>query len=322
MRFTNTLQAALLLWCLSVPAQAQHYIQVKNPAELKAFFRWTPDRIPLSSAHRGGPAAGYPENCLETFAHTLQQTFTIIECDPQLTKDSIGVMMHDYTLDRTTNGRGKLSDYTYAQLQELRLKDNEGNLTDFRIPTLEAVIKWARNKTILTVDIKKTISPEYIERLIRENEGESYVAVITSDLETAKKYHALNKNLLISVTVRNKEEYERLAASGIPFSNTIAFTGTTEPDPAVYRLLHDQGVYCILGTMGNLDKSAAARQSNVYARLVHNGADILATDFPVDAAAALKDTLPGKSTKSKFFVSKKEAASKSGRRKKVLDNQP
>jgi glycerophosphoryl diester phosphodiesterase len=320
MKSPNTLLAALLLWCLSLPAQSQHYIQVRNPAERKAFFHWTPDRIPLTSAHRGGPAAGYPENCLETFAHTLQQTFTIIECDPQLTKDSVGVMMHDYTLDRTTNGRGKLSEYTYAQLQELRLKDNEGNLTDFRIPTLEAVIKWARNKTILTVDLKNTITPEYIEKVIRENKAESYAAVITYDLETAKKYHALNKNLLISVTVRNKQDYERLAASGIPFSNIIAFTGVTEPDPTVYRLLHAQGVYCILGTMGNLDKSAAARQSNVYARLVNNGADILSTDFPVAAATALQDTLPGKSSKSRFFVTKKPAAQKPERRKQVPAN--
>jgi glycerophosphoryl diester phosphodiesterase len=210
--------------------------------------------------------------------------------------------MHDYKLDRTTNGSGDVADYTYAELMKLRLKDPHGTLTSFTVPTLDQVLKWARNKTVLTVDIKKTISPQVIEKIIRQNNAEAYAAVITYDLETARTYYALNSKLMISVTVRNKDEYERLAATGIPLKNVIAFTGITEPDPALYELLHAQGVFCILGTMGNLDKSHAARQTNVYARLVSHGADILATDYPVEAAEAIRESIPDKSSKKKFYI--------------------
>jgi glycerophosphoryl diester phosphodiesterase len=302
MKLINLFKILIVLLLFAQQAQSQHYIQVKSTEELHELFRWTPDRIPLVSAHRGGPATSFPENAIETFENTLKQTYALIECDPQLTKDSVAVMMHDYKLDRTTNGTGRLSDYTYAELKQLRLKDNEGNLTDFKIPTLDEVIKWAKNKTVLTVDIKRTISPEVIEKIIRENNAEAYAVVITYNLETAKRYYELNPKLMISVTVRNKEEYDRLADTGIPFKNVIAFTGITEPDTFLYQMLHQQGVYCILGTMGNLDKSHAARQRNVYAGLIQSGADILATDFPVEAAQAIKDVVPVKSSKREFFV--------------------
>jgi hypothetical protein len=58
--------------------------------------------------------------------------------------------------------------------------------------------------------------------------------------------------------------------------------------------------------MGNLDKSHAARQTNVYARLISNGADILATDYPVEAAEAIKELMPGKSAKERFYIKARE----------------
>lgn len=292
----------VILLIFSHHAQSQHYIRLENPEQLQELFRWSPDRYPMVSAHRGGPAQGFPENCIETFDNTLRQTFAIIECDPQLTKDSVAVLMHDYKLERTTNGKGAVTDYTYAELSQLRLKDPQGNSTDFAIPTLDQVVKWAKNKTVLTIDIKKTITPQVIEKIIRQNNAEAYATVITYNLETAKTYHQLNPKLMISVTVRNKEDYERLAATGIPLKNVIAFTGTTEPDTALYRILHEQGVSCIVGTMGNLDRSHAARQTNVYGRIIKNGADILATDFPAEAAEAIKELMPARSEKAKFYV--------------------
>lgn len=57
------------------------------------------------------------------------------ELDPRLTKDSVIVLMHDTTIDRTTAGKGKLAEYTWEELQSFRLKDSEGNPTPYKIPT-------------------------------------------------------------------------------------------------------------------------------------------------------------------------------------------
>ena len=290
---------------LSLPLAAQHYIKTDSPAHLREFFQYSPDRIPLISAHRGGAALGYPENCLATFDRTLQFTPAMIECDPQVTKDGVLVMMHDCCLDRTTNGFGAIADHTFEDLRKLRLKDPQGNLTPYQIPTLEEVIAWAKDKTILSIDIKKGVTPEMIEQVIRRHGAERYATVIAYDLPTAQRYHQLNPKLLISFTVRGLADVQRLDEASIPHRNVIAFTGISEPTPEMYQALHQRGISCIVGTMGTLDRQHAAGPANVYAQLVRNGADIITTDHPLAAAEALKEVAPVKSPKRKFYAVKK-----------------
>ena len=89
------------------------------------------------SAHRGGPAAGYPENALETFEHTASRMPALLEIDIQRSSDGVLVLMHDETLDRTSTGEGPVAEQPFEALQALRLVDNDGAETAFQIPTLE-----------------------------------------------------------------------------------------------------------------------------------------------------------------------------------------
>src|SRR5690606_5778549 len=113
------------------------HIQLANVEEARDFYTWTSDRIPLVSAHRGGPYPGFPENSIEAFSNVVKYTPTIIELDVAMTKDGILVLMHDDKLDRTTTGKGLVSNATYEEIQQLFLKDDEGAITDFKVPTLE-----------------------------------------------------------------------------------------------------------------------------------------------------------------------------------------
>ncbi|MCK5817603.1 MAG: glycerophosphodiester phosphodiesterase, partial [Candidatus Marinimicrobia bacterium] len=64
--------------------------------DLQTFFVWTPDRLPVLSAHRGGPYPGYPENCIETFQNILNHYPSTLEVDVSVTKDSVLILMHDW----------------------------------------------------------------------------------------------------------------------------------------------------------------------------------------------------------------------------------
>ena len=134
--------------------EGPHYTDIRTRAELHEWFCYSPDRPIVVSGHRGGMVTGYPENCIESFEKTLSMMPSFFEIDPRLTKDSVIVLMHDATIDRTTDGTGRVSDYTYDELRRFRLRDREGNLTQFRIPTLEECIRWSRGKTVLNLDIK------------------------------------------------------------------------------------------------------------------------------------------------------------------------
>ncbi|MDP3467947.1 MAG: glycerophosphodiester phosphodiesterase family protein [Daejeonella sp.] len=90
-------------------------------------------------------------------ASEIRSYFKYTGNDLPLTRDSLVVLMHDATLDRTTNGSRKVSDYTYKELQQFRLKDPEGNVTADRIPLLTDVIRWSKGKTIFTRKFRENL---------------------------------------------------------------------------------------------------------------------------------------------------------------------
>ncbi|WP_339877872.1 glycerophosphodiester phosphodiesterase family protein [uncultured Algoriphagus sp.] len=279
----------------------ENYIKVGSVEEARDFYTWTSDRIPMVSAHRGGPYPGFPENAIETFANVVKYTPTIIELDVAMTKDGVLVLMHDDKLDRTTTGKGLVSDATYEEIQTFFLKDEDGNVTDFKVPTFEEALIWSKGKALLTVDIKQSVPYEKIIDAVQKTESEAHTALITYSFAAAKKLHSMAPELMLSVTIRNEEEVERFEETGIPWTRVIAFTGVTERPQQFNMALHEKGVFTILGVLGNLDKSAIARGDQLYNSFVQKGADILATDRPIEAAAAIKTLAPSKSSKSKYF---------------------
>lgn len=283
----------LVLWLALVGSigysQPLYRTQVKDVEALKARLTYDIDHKPLVSAHRGGPYPGYPENCIATFEHVLKYTPALIECDVRMTQDSVLIMMHDETLNRTTSGSGKISERRWEDIRSLDLLDNERIRTTYHIPTFAEVLHWAVGKAILTVDVKSDVPYQKVVKAIEAAYAEAYVVVITYNAEDAREVHRLHPELMISLTIRNKAELQRAVNTSIPLENLVAFVGITEPPLPFYKILHSKGISCILGTMGNLDKSALARGDQLYARLVKHGADILSTDRPIEVAAALEE---------------------------------
>lgn len=108
------------------------------------------------AAHRGNNSV-FPENSLEAFKSVTRHEF--FECDVQVTKDDEWIVMHDTTVDRTTNGTGNVKDLTYAQIRALKIDagSNINNLQDWQkvVPDLSDVCQCARyGKSIPMIEIK------------------------------------------------------------------------------------------------------------------------------------------------------------------------
>jgi glycerophosphoryl diester phosphodiesterase len=297
----------LLLFLLFAPsftfAQELKTINIRHAGETSVFFRWSPDRIPMISAHRGGPAPGFPENCIETFENTISHTHAIIETDILMTKDGQLIMMHDNTLDRTTSGAGRVDQVSMEYISSLKLKDNDGQLTDFKVPTLTEVLHWGKGRVVFTLDVKRGVPFDKVVKEVIEAGATHYSVIITYNMDDAKLVHRLNSDLMISISLGSMEAIEQWKKSGIPAENVVAFVGTSERDQAIYEILHKEGIYCILGTMGNLDRSAAANGDDLYKRLIQNGADILSTDRPIEASKALESLIDKNSRRYQRFFS-------------------
>ncbi|MGJ1205845.1 glycerophosphodiester phosphodiesterase family protein [Sphingobacterium lactis] len=267
--------------------QVDEVFKLKTVDELYEFLTYAEGSYPLVSAHRGGPGKGFPENAIQTFAEVANKMPAIIECDIAMTKDSVLVLMHDETLDRTTTGKGKLSKKTYAELLELHLKDIDGEETRYKIPTLEEALTWGIGRVIYTLDVKKSVPYEKVIEAIRKTKAESNSIIITYSANQAEVVNKLAPDLMISASIKKSDDLTRLNDLGIPDNRLVAFVGTREPDSSTYSLLRQHGIKSILGTIGNLDRAAERAGYQVYADYIVNGADILSTDRPFEAQKAL-----------------------------------
>lgn len=291
------------------PATPGFYtVDAQTPAGLRELFRPTSERLPLLSAHRGGAAKDLPENCLATYEATLRHAWSMLEIDLRATKDGHIMLMHDPTLDRTSNGTGRIQDRTLAELRELRLKDREGNLTNRRIPTLDEAIAWARGKTILIFD-KKEVPVRDAVRKITEHKAESYAMVMAYSAKDITECHAANPDVMMEVMLGTPERFAEFERTGVPWDRIIAFVGHTQtPDVELCRRIRAKGASCMAGTSRNIDRQFLTRRVVTmdplradYEAVLAKGVDIIETDIPRELGPLLFDANSVPASKRKLF---------------------
>lgn len=110
---------------------------------------------PLIAAHRGCWRLA-PENSLSAIRAAIERGVDIVEIDVRPTKDGELVLMHDDSVDRTTDGKGKLRTLTAAQVAKLRLRQGQGGpdapLAEEGVPTLHEVFELGRGKIVFNLD--------------------------------------------------------------------------------------------------------------------------------------------------------------------------
>ena len=129
-------------------------------------------------AHRGchEAAPGHrfgetPENSMAALEHCIAMGVDMMETDVHMTADGHLIIMHDASVERTTDGHGTISQMTLADIRKLRLRQNLGGysepLTEEHVPTLEDILHAAKGKITLNLDVKDPIYAEVIEFVVR-----------------------------------------------------------------------------------------------------------------------------------------------------------
>ncbi|WP_068863035.1 glycerophosphodiester phosphodiesterase family protein [Erythrobacter dokdonensis] len=248
----------------------------------------------LVSAHRGGPTPGLPENAIATMDALLAAHPAIMEVDVARSADGVHFLLHDDRLDRTTTGTGEAAAQDWAALSQLKLRDNWGWVTPYAIPTLAEALAWARGRTVLQLDFKRSADYAQVIEAVRTAGMANAVILIVYSPAQAKALHDLAPEMLLSVSIDAPGDVDALKAAGIPEDRMVAFTGTRLPRPELYRELDRADIEVIFGTLGRPPRSLDAVIDRYglderYAELGREGVDILATDRPREAAAALSE---------------------------------
>ncbi|WJV44194.1 glycerophosphodiester phosphodiesterase family protein [Streptomyces flavofungini] len=168
--------AALVTACATAlgatPGASAAEHRARTGADTRDTYRHAPADTPADRAHRDfldhGPGISVmtaahrgqwrkaPENSLAALRAAFADGAEIVEADIRLTKDGVPVLMHDATVDRTTDGTGRVADLSYARLRALRLREGLGGpqamLTAHRVPTLAEAMRAARTSGLVNLD--------------------------------------------------------------------------------------------------------------------------------------------------------------------------
>ena len=155
----------------AMPAQQTEHSSIKK------LFAPSPQSIVVIAhrgCHRPAPAHGFgyePENSLPALEHCVAMGVDMMEVDIRVTADGYLVIVHDDSVDRTTNGHGRIADMTLAELRSLRLRQDLGGyaepLTEERIPTLDEMLEAAKGRITLNLDVKDSIYAEVADAVER-----------------------------------------------------------------------------------------------------------------------------------------------------------
>ncbi|QEM07956.1 glycerophosphodiester phosphodiesterase family protein [Mucilaginibacter rubeus] len=143
---------------------------------------WQANPAPVSrhkfivAAHRGDHVV-YPENTLEAYKEAIKNEADYVEIDLRTTKDGELVSMHDGSINRMTDGKGQLKDFTLAELLQLKVESKDtASKQAFRIPTFKQILQLCKNRIGIYLDFKAA-DPEQAYQMIKEYGMEKQVLV-------------------------------------------------------------------------------------------------------------------------------------------------
>jgi len=235
--------------------------------------------------HRGA-AGTYPENTMVSFMACEKLGADGIELDVHLTKDGEIVVIHDETINRTTNGKGFVKDYTLAEIKQFDASYKfKGQFSNCVIPTLREVFEWAKGNTFsINVELKNDKIEyhgleERVINLIRSFEMENRIVLSSFNHKSMLKFYLMAPDIETAV-LYNKRKKE-------PWK--IAEEYRAKAIHPNYRIITDEQI------KQTLDKNIAVRpytvnDPSVMKRLIKDNCTAIITDYP-EVAFQVRESL-------------------------------
>lgn len=284
MKWLNLISVALLLCsvtaCNEIPRSEQIRQELLNPTSKQV----------LVVSHRAD-WRNYPENSMEAINSAIEMGVDILEIDIQCTADSQLILMHDSKIDRTTTGKGRVSEMTLDSIQQFKLKNGVNIRTRYHIPTLREVLLACKGKVLINLD-KADRYFDLVVPLLEET-GTTRQIIMKGRRPAHEVDSLYGKYLdeLIYMPIVNMDKAENIdiLKGHIP-ANRCAFELTYREDPIYMmqanELLNGKSriwVNCLWDTLcgGHEDDQALLDPDAHYGYLIHTlGASIIQTDRP------------------------------------------
>jgi glycerophosphoryl diester phosphodiesterase len=228
-----------------------------------------PGRDIVVIAHRG-EHLHHTENTLPAFQAAIDAGADFFECDVRTTSDGRLVLMHDASVDRTTNGKGKISDLTFDQVRSLRAGASS-------IPTFEEALRLAKGHIGVYVDYKEA-APDAIVAAIDGAEMGEHV-VIYGDPDPLRQIHLSRSAWKVMPEAENPARLRELIAL---LHLRVAAFDSSDFRPDTIEVARTAGLDIYLDCLGPKDNERG------WSEALDGGATGIQTDHPAELVAFLR----------------------------------
>ena len=229
-------------------------------------------RIPEVSGHRGANCIA-PENTLASADSCIKYGIPWMECDVCISKDSVFYILHDWTLDRTTNGEGRIEDWISSDIDTLDAGSWFGEQwAGQRVPRFADLLRKAHDNGLgLTVDFRSGDLHELLA-LIKSEDMLERCNFTFSDEELAAEFRSIAPEVkTLQAYIRTPEDFDRVVGK---LSPDIAVFWIDTLDAEMVQKCRDNGMKVLALVLGLDDKTELNQKA------VDLGVDVVATDRP------------------------------------------
>ncbi len=241
---------------------------------------------PIVCAHRGWLSPTQVENSIPVMQNTVRASVQMIEFDLRRSSDGRLYLLHDATLDRTTDATGPVRSKSAAELSRVHLRESETGRLVETIPTFDQFLAWAQHQQIeLMVDLKDA-PPDKVVAELKRYGLLSRAILLTFDETTARAALASDPQVRVSILAKTQAEVDQAlkTAGQHPIDLYLPRTG----DRTLFQYGHQKGQTIITDLMDGPDQQFAANGEDVYREyLKDRPVDILVSNHP----EALRKTL-------------------------------
>lgn len=246
----------------------------------------------IVASHRGD-WRNFPENSLAAIDNAIKMGVDIVELDVQRTKDGVLILMHDPTLDRTTTGKGKISEVTIDSIQKLKLKNGCAIRTIHKVPTLEEALLHAKGKIMLNLDKADRFFEEVYALMKKTGTTKQVIMKGNKSADAVKKQYGDYLNDVIYMPIVNldktnaEEQIETFIKDMNPVAFELLFKKDSNPLPVKLKASLNKRALIWYNTLwdtmagGHDDDMSLSNPDAGYGYLIDKlGARIIQTDRP------------------------------------------
>jgi len=232
----------------------------------------------LNIAHRGA-SGEFPENTLRAFSAAIDAGAQMCELDVQLTCDGAAVVIHDDSVDRTTDGRGAVASMSLEQIRRLDAGRRFGaRFAGERVPTLAEVIELTRGKCALNVELKGAAVEAEVCRLLQAYDVVGDTIVSSFDWNALAAARKIDPALPLGVLTDRRGDAMLQAAARL---NAVSVHPRYDlVSAALVEKAHREGFKVLVWTIDNVARMR---------RMIRLGVDGIMTNYPARLAALMAE---------------------------------